>query len=347
MICNLPKGYTVQNNHGGTYKLHFMFLSGDDREVYRALFKAMDTYERSVVFDREFDFDRLNRIFLQVLADNPTLFWVDKCLRVRSMPGRTEAIFDHIFPKADVARYKKEMTREVEAIRLKAVEACHSDHEVALLVHDILARNITYLDEGTSQQQSMLGPLLHRKGVCEGIAFAYSYIMYVCGVNCTTVYGKLKGHQEGHAWNILFLDGRGYHVDVTHDLECTSYPGNHRYFCLTDGEMAEDRTWDSPVVCNSTEYSYFRMNGRLFGSLDDMCDHVRDLLCSGGKDTEFKFVGVPRDQVIGKLRSYLSGICVEYSLNHSGDHGYYHLRFTRVVLKPSTRSKGLLRRMFT
>lgn len=342
MICNLPREYTVQKNHGKTYKLHYMFLSGDDREVYRALFKAIDGYEYSVVFDRELDHDRLVRIFLEVLADNPTLFWVDKSLRISSSPGRTEAIFNHVFLREDVGRYKKEMTREVEAIRLKVVGSCKSDYEVALMVHDILARNITYLDEGTPQQQSMLGPLLHRKGVCEGIAFAYSYILYVCGVNCTTVYGRIEGERHGHAWNILFLDGKGYHVDVTHDLECTSYPGNHRHFCLTDADISGDRTWDSPVVCKSTDHSYFRMSGTEFRTAGEMCDYIGDSLVSGVRDVEFKVVGRSRDEVMGRLERYLSDICTEFSIRHSGDGEYYHVGFVKVRLRPGVKTTGML-----
>lgn len=345
MICNLPREYTLQSNHGRTYKLHFMFLSGDDREIYRAMFKAIDGYERSVIFDRDLDTERLSRIFLMVLADNPTLFWVDKTLMVRSYPGRTEAIFDHIFPKGDVGRYKKEITREVEAIRQRIAGSCHSDYDVALQVHDILTRNIRYLDEGTPQQQSMLGPLLHRKGVCEGIAFAYSYILYVFGVNCTTVYGRVTGEQHGHAWNIVFLDGKGYHVDVTHDLECTSYAGNHRRFCLTDAEMSVDRTWDSPVVCDSTRYTYTNVNGTCFRSLRAMCEHVQALLSSNGRETEFRVVGIPRDEVMARLGSHLSDICLEYSLKHAGDGDYYHVRFDSVRLKAGVKATGVLKRI--
>lgn len=346
MICNLPKGYTVQRNHGKTYKLHFMFLSGDDREIYRAFFKSIDGHERSVIFDRELEPERLNRLFLSVLADNPTLFWVDKSVSIRSSPGRTEVVFNHIFPKGDVDRYKKEMTGVVEGIRQKAEKTCHSDYDVALLVHDHLASTITYLDEGTPQQQSMLGPLLHGKGVCEGIAFAYSYILYVCGVNCTTVYGRVKGERNGHAWNILFLDGKGYHVDVTHDLECTSHPGNHRHFCLTDAELKESRTWECPVICDSSTYSYMRINGTAFRSLRQMCDHLQNALCSGCRRTEFTVAGKTRQEVLKKLQSHLSDICLEYSINHGGDGEYYYVEFAKVRLKPEVKAAGILKRVF-
>ena len=346
MRVALPPDYVVQSNHGKTFRLHYSFLSGEDLTIYKALFNAVESHDYNVCFDRRLDPNRIQRVFQMVLADNPTLFWVDKGLAAYSSDVRTEVVIRPIFDRDEVAEMKRQMTRAVESIRRRVEGESRSDFETALLVHDILTERITYRNQGCPEQQCMLGPLLKEWGVCEGIAFTYSYILYVCGVNCTTVYGRLKGERDGHAWNIVFLDGRGYHVDVTHDLACTSFKGNHRYFCLTDDEMT-DRTWDSPVRCDSVEYNYLRRRRAVFNSVESMCRHIMKVLSDGGTVLEFRVVGVPWDSVQGRVYSYLGEICAEYECEYSGDGDYHHVGFRRVRLKGTSRAAGLLRRITT
>lgn len=65
-------------------------------------------------------------------------------------------------------------------------------------------------------------PFLYRKVVCEGFAFAFAYIMNRMDIPCGIITGAstLNASNGLHAWNIIFLENRFYHVDVTWDI-CT------------------------------------------------------------------------------------------------------------------------------
>lgn len=94
-----------------------------------------------------------------------------------------------------------------------------SDLEKILLVHDRLAvwaeyDYVNYLNDSIPQESfTMAGILLKGVGVCQGYAEAFLYIMRQLGIPCRVTSSKTMGH----AWNIVTLNGKEYHVDVTWD----------------------------------------------------------------------------------------------------------------------------------
>ena len=334
MICSLDSDYTVPKRHGHTYKLHYMFLSGEERRIYKAIFDAIEAHENRLVFGKAIDTNQLWRIFLEVLADNPTLFWVEKGVRFSVSQRETVLILKYIFKASDVAEYKKRMTRKIEEIYNECVPGCKCDMDLVVSVHDYITRNVLYVNDGNPEQQSMVGPLMFGKGVCEGISFLYSYILNVFGINCTTIYGRIEGEENGHAWNMVFLDGQGYHVDVTHDLECSTYRGNHIHLNLTDEEIGRNRTWEHPVRCGATIYNYYSYNGYQFKGFKEVCEYIRSCLKAKKMEFEFRIVpSPPRDTVMKQINDYIVKIAKDYSFGWSGMLDVYYMKFDRIRLK--------------
>ena len=55
---------------------------------------------------------------------------------------------------------------------------------------------------------------------CQGYAEAYNVLMNKAGIYCCVVHGKAYPKKKSkksisHAWNIVYIDGAWYHVDVT------------------------------------------------------------------------------------------------------------------------------------
>lgn len=94
-----------------------------------------------------------------------------------------------------------------------------SDTEKALLLHDRLALNCEYdvenLQNDTLPDESYqaYGALVNRICVCEGYAKAYMYMMNRLGIHTEFIDSKTLNH----AWNVVTIDGKRYHVDVEHD----------------------------------------------------------------------------------------------------------------------------------
>lgn len=88
-----------------------------------------------------------------------------------------------------------------------------SDVEKALLIHDRLAILCEY-DFGNAENRfDMYGALVNRVSVCQGYAEAYEYLLEEVGIDSYICSSKALYH----AWNIVSINGKWYHVDVTWD----------------------------------------------------------------------------------------------------------------------------------
>ena len=127
----------------------------------------------------------------------------------------------------------------------------------ALYVHNYLTTHARYDTTYTCYYPD--GVLLREKGVCQSYALAYRIIMERMGIPCLYVSGVSGDTGGSHAWNILWLEGKWWHVDVTWDDPISGksvVSGKERtaYFCLEDSVMGADHYWDrySYPVCSGS-----------------------------------------------------------------------------------------------
>ena len=96
-----------------------------------------------------------------------------------------------------------------------------SDVEKALILHDRLALhaeydvyvNSNYLEDYPDTDFTAVGPLCLKVGVCQGYAMAYMYLLDYVGIKSQ----YCSSDALNHGWNIVYIDGEPYHVDVTWD----------------------------------------------------------------------------------------------------------------------------------
>ena len=112
-----------------------------------------------------------------------------------------------------------EMMTQCEAVADEMlVDIIAADHlsqaDKALLIHDRLALLCNYDHELAYENKfDIYGALIKKFAVCEGYTKAYIYLLDKVGIKseiCTS--DSLR-----HAWNIVYIDGVPYHVDVTWD----------------------------------------------------------------------------------------------------------------------------------
>ena len=148
-----------------------------------------------------------------------------------------------------------------------------------LVLHDRLAAWCEYdysnYLAGTipDESYSPYGPLVLRTGVCNGIALAYGWMMDMLGIeNYYTSSDTLN-----HGWNMVWLDGEPYYLDVTHDDPVWDVTGrvNHNYFMVSfntysAGHNASDFP-DTPVstlyenyFCKNTNTEIVYIGGNLY-----------------------------------------------------------------------------------
>ncbi len=85
----------------------------------------------------------------------------------------------------------------------------------------------------------------HYYAVCEGYALCYQHLLNAVGIKAYYVSGSKEGSTQGHAWNLVEINGNLYHVDVTWDDQESTM----KYF------MRSDEMFDSSSL-NHAEYQW-------------------------------------------------------------------------------------------
>ena len=133
---------------------------------------------------------------------------------------------------------------------LSTISTGQSQYDKALALHDYLAQQVSYA-YGSMENLTAYGALVKGSAACTGYAKAYQYLLQKAGIVAWTVMGTATnsaGTQE-HAWNVAYLDGAWYYIDVTWDD--TNIGITHDYFGLSLSQISADHSLASP-------YSYMQ-----------------------------------------------------------------------------------------
>lgn len=127
------------------------------------------------------------------------------------------------------------------------------DYEIELALYKYIVDNVKYSKTVENNQvyitsspttHTMFGTLIDQVAVCDGYAKSLMYLLNSCGIPTKFVAGTSE--DMGHAWNIVKIQGKYYHVDVTwgdtDDEFSTSY---YDYFNESDAHMKKTHMWDA------------------------------------------------------------------------------------------------------
>lgn len=126
-----------------------------------------------------------------------------------------------------------------------------SEKQKARVLHNWVVNNSHYDSAKEVRDEKIL--LTEGYGVCEAYALCYFELLREAGVAVSVMSGEAKASGEGHAWNLVRISGRWYHVDTTwddpgtgpKDYPCISGQERLAYFLLPDKEMGRDHVWES------------------------------------------------------------------------------------------------------
>ena len=172
---------------------------------------------------------------------------------------------------------------KIETVCAKLLEGLDSstlsDKDKALLIHDRLAQYCEYDYEnylnGTPGEysSSIYGALAEGYAVCSGYARSYMYLLRQVGIKSYVTSSDTLSHE----WNIVYLDGVKYHVDVTWDDPVRDIYGrvNHDSFLRSTQGISTDHNasdYDTSPVDTTYDSEYWQssytgfqlVNGEIF-----------------------------------------------------------------------------------
>ena len=167
-----------------------------------------------------------------------------------------------------------------------------SEVEKVKAVHDYIVLHTAYYENPKLRPEDypaevfqVEGVLLNGSAVCQGYAETFQLFMDRLGINCKVVVGKELVNLVGHAWNMVELDGKWYHVDTTWDDPVPDQKGRvqYKYFLITDEMLAEDHYWikGNYPACDSKDYLYYIYEDNMISSIEKYEEKFIELYIQG------------------------------------------------------------------
>ena len=227
--------------------------------------------------------DSMNQIIQAVTLDNPQYIEINFFRRRRdsNLVDPNDLNFFKVDP------ISREDTKRIENIvkKLQTETKNMNDLDKAMHIFKYLAKLVTYDDkaakaaiEGKSFNQylssfSMVGALINKKAVCQGISLAYEYLLTKCGIK-TNYIQPCYLNDVGHCFNvIIYNDKQGEHfinVDLTLSMR------RDRYSSYVEGGKVHfaQNMWGFGVSTDILESLGYRMMYS-YNRADDQFSYLR------------------------------------------------------------------------
>ncbi len=203
--------------------------------------------------------DDYAQIVYSVINDNPQIFYIKSIGCSYNSTGVVKLNFVYSYDKSQIASMQDEIDAAVKEIDAAIDTTGMSTVEIVLAYHDYLATSIAYdyadykSNTLPSYVYNIYGAFVKNSAVCQGYSEALKYLLDRKGVIC----GIASSEAASHAWNIILIDGKWYHVDVTWDDPVWDNLGRatHNYFMISDATLISDASNKADYV-TSVPYGY-------------------------------------------------------------------------------------------
>lgn len=290
-------------------RYYYHQLNKQEQAIYRAFYDGVIAHQDIIPIPVKGDFPKeaFERIFDAMTKDNPLIYYLNQsaCSCASDMFGHFAICPQYFFQKEKVKEYNRKIEKEVNCLAGKLSLTAGTDYEKETKIHDWLCLNIMYDDEGTDKSKPMrmiashniIGVFAHHRAQCEGIAKAVKVLLNAVDVKCIVVTGESvkNGKRVPHAWNMVNIEGKPYHLDVTWDIGAIGSSFKripYDYFNLSDQLIEKAHKADTGLPkCSSMQHNYFTVNKITFRLKSQLLSYIEKALQAGSTEFYFRIEG--------------------------------------------------------
>jgi hypothetical protein len=281
----------MKENYCSRY--YFTRLTDDQKTIYNTILSGIKACSPKIKMSLK-PINEIAMILNYILLDNPMIFYVSSFNLSKDL-YKNKCSFEPNY------KYAKHLIKEKTiAIKqyLKVFDCLKGKRDIdkELYIHDYCLSNFSYNNMPDDYAHSILGPVFNKTGVCEGIAKFVKLAFDYLEMKSLVVTGKAKNPARGsamedHVWNIVKIDGKTYHLDVTFDMTMKSKANRYDYFNLSDTDIKKDHVIVSEApVCTTAGGDYFSINSLVARSFTEFENHLEKALKQGKKNIMLKIL---------------------------------------------------------
>lgn len=330
---------------------YFCQLSRQEQRVYQKAYEGILGGKSSVQVGRV-SMDRFSQIVGWISYDHPELYFVDfhKIEMTETLGAGTVWKINYMYPASRIRVEVQYMNDKVDRIIASAGTIAQDTPLMKCRwIHDTLVKNVVYDDQAFAypdaypEAYTVQGVFEKRRAVCQGIALAVTLLGDRLGLELPVVSGKKNtggiGDDRGHAWNLVRINGTWAHMDVTWDINQSSYFRTIRYdyFCISDEACRRDHVfYNTPQCPSDTGLSFFEQTGRAFTELSQCEQYISEILAKKKTVIYFKYQpsGYTAKGNEAKLEkfilrkaafAFMGGVKLDISLNQKQEIFFYRI----------------------
>ena len=304
-IRKLREQKVQQTDEDQYQEYYFKLLSEDEQRIYRQMLNGIRERQNEFYLTSA-DEDVISKVYHALLKDHPELFWVHNREEVytTSYKGTDYCRFSpgYTYTEQEISEIMTEMQNVVNEVNAEITQNT-SDYDKVKMIYTYLIDHTEY--EASDDDQNIAGVFWKKKAVCAGYARAVQYLLEQLGIPCIYVEGSARDSDEGHAWNIVKINGQYYYVDATNGDQPSFLEGGavqleehktviYDYLCPFPQEYEQVYTASDefPVPeCTAADLNFYVLNQACFDTYDEqqIYDFCRMRLDNGAAVVRFKF----------------------------------------------------------
>ncbi|MGG0729561.1 S-layer homology domain-containing protein [Bacillus paramycoides] len=185
-------------------------------------------------------------------------------------------------------RETKEQTeyvmKQAKAIVSSIIQVGMDDHEKVKAIHDYVVKHVSY--DTSYKAYTAYEALVNRSAVCQGYALLTYQLLKEAGIENHFVVGT--GDGQPHAWNLVKVDNKWYHLDTTFDDPIPDEQGRvtYSYFNLSDKQIARNHEWNREEYPQATTNYYDTLTNKIAAGSSKTVAYEQIL-----KDTKLNYLG--------------------------------------------------------
>ena len=297
-----PSAYVA---NGSRY--YYTRLTNEQKTIYSTMLLGLTRFSKKMEVSIR-PINETSMVFNSVLLDNPSIFYVSTFIQENDL-YKGKCI---IIPEYSHTRQENKELQRIISEYLLAFDAikAKNDSYKELFIHDFCLNHFIYDYSCGDYSHTILGPVLNKAAVCEGIAKFAKLVFDYIGLSSLIVVGKARNlfdeddEMEDHSWNIVRIEEKTYHLDITFDISLTDKIKRYDYFNLSDEDIKKEHivVSDTPK-CAAAGEDYYSTNSLLAYKPIEFENQIRAGLIHGKKSIVVKLMNAQySDKTVDKIK---------------------------------------------